>query len=85
MLYAAFGGVAYFAGCQQVGCAITGHVPVISGPSQPKARQSFDTVAGSRLPLWRKVIFLAAQGFKYERQRKKTTTEIEQHTTAWDV
>ena len=48
--YAAFGGVAHFAGCQQVDCAITARVPVISGPSQSRTRQSFDTIAGSRLP-----------------------------------
>ena len=50
MLHAAFGSVAHFAGCQQVGCAITAHVPVISDPSQTRARQSLDTIAGSRLP-----------------------------------
>ena len=72
VLDAAWGGVAHFAGCLQLGCAITTHVPVISCPSQSRFHQSSDAIAGSRLPFWRKMIevLLAARGFKCKRQHK---------------
>ena len=76
MLRAAFGSVAHSAGSQQVACAITAHVPAVSGPSQPRVRQSFDRFAGSRLLLWCKMFFPAARGFRYERQRKKNVREL---------
>ena len=56
-VFAVFGSVAHFAGCQQMGCAITAHIPAISGPSQARVRQLSDTIMGSLLLLLYKRIF----------------------------
>ena len=86
LLYAAFGSVAHLPGCyviavtvQQTGCTITAHVPVISGPSQSRTRQSFNAIAGCGFPLRRKMSFLAARRFKCERQGKRSERTTYQH------